>query len=386
MSTKEPEYSANVTRKYDKDKDNKYIKQNILDYDNKKIEDTDFDKVLSEAYKLYEGEIFTGSPIDVNYMSKDAFIVNGSRNGSYQKIENSKKTGLFENDTGRKEKEDQYGKNLLQAGMALIANRAMDCSRMFSYPRTYLINLNKKPLDDLKPNIRDYQRIILVDSSWNSSSNSNQNTVAIIDIAPYSIKSSNEGEKKQAIPYNLYIFDLVSVDKYYNNISKKPEVVSTKNDLYKGLYVDNLLKNNFNKESNENFVLELLKQTRFKITDLLTTYDKVYSGLFGTTLNPFIHPIRELHLATLYIVDYYSRNRESPAYQWVGKTHNVLIYICNNMEKIKTVYDAAIYLGFLVTQLPVDEQQHLMFVMNTRLDGEKFKTISEMIEKATQKK
>ena len=54
------------------------------------------------------------------------------------------------------------------------------------------------------------------------------------------------------------------------------------------------------------------------------------------------------------------------------------------MEKIKTVYDAAIHLGFLVTQLPVDEQQHLMFVMNTRLDVEKFKAIDDMINKTQQ--
>lgn len=401
MSTTEPDYSAKVTRQYDKN--NKDVKQNITDIEgNPIVNDEKFDEVLSEAFKLYEGEIFTGPPpIDIQYMSKDAFLDYTEANGSYKKFKSSTSKMLDNQYTKRVKLSDNSEENFLNAGLALVANRAMDCSRMFSYPRTYLINLNLAINPDTeieanpRPNIRDYQRLIFVKTEWDDDSNSHYNQIVIIDLAPYSTEVPNL--KKLAIPCNVYQFDLLSVHYYYTY----PTLLGITNytsPQYKyvnptGIDTKDFLKFYFSKESDDNFVLELQKQMHFKMTDFLTTYEKAYvksiTDPLATKIQPYIHPLQELHLATLYIVDYYSRNRESPAYQFrkineTSKTHNVLLYICNNMEKIKTVYNAAIHLGFLVTQLPVDEQQHLMFVMNTRLDVEKFKAIDGMINKTQQ--
>lgn len=388
MSATEPDYSAKVTRQYNKE--NKDVKQNITEINGTTIvNDEKFDEVLSEAFKLYEGEIFTGPPIDIQYMSKDAFLDYTEANGSYKKFKSSTSKMLDNQYTKRVKLSDKSDQNFLNAGIALVANRAMDCSRMFSYPRTYLINLNLAINPDIeievnpRPNIRDYQRLILVKTEWDTDSQSHYNQIVIIDLAPYSIKGSDL--KKIAIPCNVYQFDFLSLNYYYTYPTTFLGVQNIANAQYK--YVDpskiittDFLKSYFSEESDNGFELKIIKNQTFKLTDILSNSSL---AALPTSNQVYIHPLQELHLATLYIVDYYSRNRESPAYQFraIDKTHNVLLYICNNMQKIKTVYDAAIHLGFLITQLPVDEQQNLMFVMNTRLDVEKFKAIDQMIIK-----
>ncbi len=353
-------------------------------------EETDFkDEIFEKAFNLYENEKFEGNLLPVKYMAKDgAFAnINDDTNG-YQTHNNRNLEILIDSQTRTSientVKERSKMKDFLISGLALIANRAMDCERMFSYPKTYLILGTTPALS--KPNIRDYQRIIVVRSYLHAESNSYQNVVTVIILAPYSTK--NETPNKMSIPCEIYHFHLFATDRYYTGSTPLTYKYYQITQALAGESLLSEIQTYFDNDSIENYILEAKQSLSFKLTDVLFSKDYKVAKLVNLEIEfglgtIYQNSVNDLNFATLYIVDYYSRNRESPRHLWSSsqKSHDLLRYICNNLNKIKTVYTAAMYLGYLVHEVPVDDNQLDLWVMNLRLTKDKMKTISEMIVK-----
>jgi hypothetical protein len=317
--------------------------------------DTNFDPVHSECAKMYKNDVFEGNLPAVKYMSKDAYINQDAPLKGYliQKEENPACLADDINTTN----DIVFQKDLLEKGLALIANRTMLVSRFYSYPKTYIVG-NAPEQSQRMVNILDYQRAIFLTFDWNTSSGMISAVVSIVDFAPFIY--SNE------LNYSVFTFYISAAEKSgyilvgypYIPIAFDPDKITK----YFALPKDATLNNRSSKN--------------YHLTDFLTTYQQT-----GKDKN-YIHPKNELYFAALYLVDYYSRNIESPAFLEKNGSHGALVYICRNIEKIKTVWKAAMHLGILATHPAVNEFQHGLPVPSDALDEQKVQSIDALFQKS----
>lgn len=361
----EPRYDATVERL---GKDGKEIH---------KAPDDKFDPVYTEAEKLYKGEEFKGELPEVMYQLKDAYITKGPVKGYLKEpkndddstlVDNFNRLGLKkgQNDKPNEENDTNNLINIVKKGLALIANRNMHASRFFSYPKTYLIYNDNKVIDQEK-NLLDYQRIIILTHGKMKGKYEKDQTefgnkvdyviVSVVNISPYATNTQ--------IDYSVTHFHIGAVvttsepGAFFRNYDVDhvvPKIEITK--IFKHFNLGNATLNELTKFSK-----------KYLLKNFLTSYENTKS----TTL--YLKPINELYFAALYLVDYYSRNLESPSSQQEGQAHKTLTYICNNIDQIKTVWKAAMHLGILVAHAPVNPRQHKLPVPSDVFDAKKVELI-----------
>jgi hypothetical protein len=355
-----------VTRKYPDS--NGKITFHLSNYKGNKGElsrnDETFDPVYSAAFKLDKDEEFIGDLPEVKYMTKDACI--GNNEETVYGISSSREEKIIKDEFDSTKEDSDTVYNIISKGLALIANRNMFASRLNSYPKTYLVKENTSC--SKKPNVRDYQRFIHLKYGYQEKSKIHYVTVSVFDFLP---QLSSE-----ILTYSVFHFNIIATHTRYNaTINYLASNFMFADEIIKE---DDLLKKYF-QLSNE-IKISRSSMDKYNLHDFLTTLDKTYTSSFKvkTAITNYIHPTNELYFAALYLVDYYSRNIESPSYLKNGTNHDILVYICNNIDKIKTVWKAAMHLGILPTHKPVNSSQCELNIPSDVLDNEKIKILDKL--------
>jgi hypothetical protein len=248
-------------------------------------------------------------------------------------------------------------KNVLKTGLALIANRNMFSSRNFSYPKTFLIYEGSGCKNITYQNLLNYQRVIILSNGWQNNT-FHYTIVSVIDISPFVFQD----KKIQCKVYHFHLF----------GFQRQSEDVTVD--------TSNLLKNYFELTD---MTLDIPEEKNYLLKNFLDYHD--FNFLAKTFVSPYYNkPINELYFAALYLVDYYSRNLESPSYLEHGTTHDALVYICKNIDKIKTVWNASMHLGILVVLAPVNTWQHMLPVPSDVLDKNRVLLIDKLFSQKQQ--
>lgn len=240
----------------------------------------------------------------------------------------------------------------------------MHASRFFSYPKSYVVFLE---LTGRKEKLQDYQRMIRITQAGG---NIKGLIVSIFDFSPF----IEEREGTKYISYSAYNFYISPKDsvKTSSTFGFNKTFENFSNQIYDNAIVfEGFISRYLSLPQNAKFTIN--KQKHYHLTNLLNPSKQ-------------LEETDQLCFAALYLVDYYSRNLESPAYLEKDGSHDALVYICRNADKIKTVWNAAMHLGTLVTHAPVNSYQHQLPVPSDVFDEEKVKMINKLFVEKQNKK